>query len=149
MTNSRSKWSPTKSGIICIDIMRAISRARINLGIRRRLAPLLGNDRRKIELLNLLLLSLPGTPVLYYGDEIGMGDNIFLGDRNGVRTPMHWSSDKNAGFSRASPHALVFPVIVEPEYHYETVNVEAQIRNSNSLYGGPGGCWHCANAGPL
>jgi maltose alpha-D-glucosyltransferase/alpha-amylase len=108
-------------------------RARINLGIRRRLAPLLGNDRRKIELLHLLLLSLPGTPVLYYGDEIGMGDNTFLGDRNGVRTPMHWSSDKNAGFSKASPHALVFPVIVDPEYHYETVNVETQQRNPNSL----------------
>ncbi len=111
----------------------AESRARINLGIRRRLAPLLGNDRRKIELLNMLLLSLPGTPVLYYGDEIGMGDNMFLGDRNGVRTPMHWSSDKNAGFSRASPQALVFPVIVDSEYHYESSNVEAQQRNSNSL----------------
>lgn len=111
----------------------AETRARINLGIRRRLAPLLGNDRRKIELLNLLLLSLPGTPVLYYGDEIGMGDNMFLGDRNGVRTPMHWSSDKNAGFSRASPQALVFPVIVDPEYHYESSNVEAQQRNPNSL----------------
>src|SRR3954468_14162266 len=108
-------------------------RTRINLGIRRRLAPLLGNDRRKIELLNMLLLSLPGTPVLYYGDEIGMGDNPFRGDRNGVRTPMHWNSDKNAGFSRANPHALVFPVIVDPEYHYETVNVETQLRNPNSL----------------
>lgn len=111
----------------------AESRARINLGIRRRLAPLLGNDRRRIELLNMLLLSLPGTPVLYYGDEIGMGDNMFLGDRNGVRTPMHWSSDKNAGFSRASPQALVFPVIVDPEYHYESSNVEAEQRNPNSL----------------
>jgi maltose alpha-D-glucosyltransferase / alpha-amylase len=109
------------------------ARARINLGIRRRLAPLLGNDRRKIELLNMLLLSLPGTPVLYYGDEIGMGDNMFLGDRNGVRTPMQWSSDKNAGFSRASPQALVFPVIVDPEYHYESCNVEAQEQNPNSL----------------
>jgi maltose alpha-D-glucosyltransferase/alpha-amylase len=109
------------------------NRARINLGIRRRLTPLLQNDRRKIELLNMLLLSLPGTPVLYYGDEIGMGDNMFLGDRNGVRTPMHWSSDKNAGFSRASPQALVFPVIVDPEYHYESSNVEAQQRNPNSL----------------
>src|SRR4029078_9875716 len=109
------------------------SRARINLGIRRRLTPLLQNDRRKIELLNMLLLSLPGTPVLYYGDEIGMGDNMFLGDRNGVRTPMHWSSDKNAGFSRATPQALVFPVIVDPEYHYESSNVEAQQRNPNSL----------------
>ncbi|MDB6124137.1 MAG: trehalose synthase [Pedosphaera sp.] len=109
------------------------TKARINLGIRRRLAPLLGNDRKKIELLNLLLFSMPGTPVVYYGDEIGMGDNIFLGDRNGVRTPMHWSSDKNAGFSRASPQALYFPIILEPEYHYETVNVEAQQRNSHSL----------------
>jgi maltose alpha-D-glucosyltransferase / alpha-amylase len=108
-------------------------RARINLGIRRRLAPLLGNDRKRIELLNLLLLSLPGTPVIYYGDEIGMGDNTFLGDRNGVRTPMQWSSDKNAGFSRASPHALYLPVILDPEYHYETVNVEAQSRNPHSL----------------
>ena len=111
----------------------AETRARINLGIRRRLAPLLGNDRRKVELLNMLLLSLPGTPVLYYGDEIGMGDNMFLGDRNGVRTPMQWSSDKNAGFSRASPQALVFPVIVDPEYHYESCNVEAQQQNPNSL----------------
>jgi maltose alpha-D-glucosyltransferase/alpha-amylase len=111
----------------------AETRARINLGIRRRLAPLLGNDRRKMELLNMLLLSLPGTPVLYYGDEIGMGDNMFLGDRNGVRTPMQWSSDKNAGFSRASPQALVFPIILDPEYHYESCNVEAQQQNPNSL----------------
>src|SRR5262252_5702025 len=88
------------------------AKARINLGIRRRLAPLLGNDRKKIELMNLLLFSLPGTPVLYYGDEIAMGDNIFLGDRNGVRTPMQWSSDKNAGFSRASPQALFLPIIL-------------------------------------
>jgi maltose alpha-D-glucosyltransferase / alpha-amylase len=108
-------------------------RARINLGIRRRLAPLLGNDRKRIELLNMLLLSLPGTPVIYYGDEIGMGDNIYLGDRNGVHTPMHWSSDKNAGFSRASPQALQLPIINDPEYHYEAVNVETQQRNTNSL----------------
>ncbi|MHC1763572.1 MAG: maltose alpha-D-glucosyltransferase [Verrucomicrobiia bacterium] len=108
-------------------------RARINLGIRRRLAPLLGHDRRRFELLHLLLLSLPGTPVLYYGDEIGMGDNTFLGDRNGVRTPMQWSSDKNAGFSRASPHALYLPIILDPEYHYESVNVEAQQANPHSL----------------
>ena len=108
-------------------------RARINLGIRRRLAPLLGNDRKKIELLHMLLLSLPGTPVLYYGDEIGMGDNTYLGDRNGVRTPMQWTSDKNAGFSRATPQALYLPLIVEPEYHYTTVNVEAQQRNPHSL----------------
>ncbi|HSU52668.1 MAG TPA: maltose alpha-D-glucosyltransferase, partial [Candidatus Dormibacteraeota bacterium] len=110
------------------------SKARINLGIRRRLAPLLGNDRNRIELLHLLLLSYPGTPVLYYGDEIGMGDNIFLGDRNGVRTPMQWSSDKNAGFSRASPQALFLPIILDPEYHYEAVNVEAQQANPNSLW---------------
>ncbi|MDB6108543.1 MAG: trehalose synthase [Pedosphaera sp.] len=109
------------------------AKARLNLGIRRRLAPLLNNDRRRIELLNLLLLSLPGTPVIYYGDEIGMGDNIFLGDRNGVRTPMHWNSDKNAGFSRASPQALYAPIILDPEYHYEAVNVENQLRNQQSL----------------
>jgi len=107
---------------------------RVNLGIRRRLAPLLGNDRREIELLNSLLLSLPGTPVLYYGDEIGMGDNIYVGDRNGVRTPMHWSSDRNAGFSRANPQRLYLPVIVDSEYHYEAVNVEAQRANPNSLW---------------
>jgi maltose alpha-D-glucosyltransferase/alpha-amylase len=97
-------------------------RARINLGIRRRLAPLLGNSRRKMELLNSLLFSLPGTPVIYYGDEIGMGDNIYLGDRNGVRTPMQWSADRNAGFSRANPQRLYLPVIIDPEHHYETVN---------------------------
>lgn len=108
--------------------------ARLNLGIRRRLAPLLGNDRRQIELMNGLLLSLPGTPVLYYGDEIGMGDNIYLGDRNGVRTPMQWSSDRNAGFSRANPQRLYFPVIVDSEYHYEAINVEAQRANTNSLW---------------
>jgi len=107
--------------------------ARINLGIRRRLAPLLGNNRRKIELLNCLLLSLPGTPVIYYGDEIGMGDNIYLGDRNGVRTPMQWSADRNAGFSRANPQRLYLPIIIDPEYHYEAVNVEAQQHNLHSL----------------
>lgn len=107
---------------------------RVNLGIRRRLAPLLGNDRRQIELLNSLLLSLPGTPVLYYGDEIGMGDNVYVGDRNGVRTPMHWSSDRNAGFSRANPQRLYLPVIIDSEYHYEAVNVEAQRGNPNSLW---------------
>ena len=106
---------------------------RINLGIRRRLAPLLGNDRRKIELMNALLLSLPGTPVIYYGDEIGMGDNFYLGDRNGVRTPMQWTADRNAGFSHANPQKLYLPVIIDPEYHYEPLNVEAQQRNSNSL----------------
>ena len=109
------------------------AQARINLGIRRRLAPLLGNDRRKIELMNALLFSLPGTPVLYYGDEIGMGDNFFLGDRNGVRTPMQWSSDRNAGFSRANPQRLYLPVIIDPEYHYESVNVEAQNNSASSL----------------
>ena len=107
--------------------------ARINLGIRRRLAPLLDNDRRRIELMNALLFSLPGTPVLYYGDEIGMGDNVYLGDRNGVRTPMQWSSDRNAGFSRANPQRLYAPVIIDPEYHYESVNVEAQQANRYSL----------------
>jgi maltose alpha-D-glucosyltransferase/alpha-amylase len=107
---------------------------RINVGIRRRLAPLLGNNRREIELMNALLLSLPGTPVLYYGDEIGMGDNFYLGDRNGVRTPMQWSGDRNAGFSAANPQRLYFPVITDPEYHYETVNVEVQRANPNSLW---------------
>ncbi len=107
--------------------------ARINLGIRRRLAPLLGNNRRKIELMNALLLSLPGTPVIYYGDEIGMGDNIYLGDRNGVRTPMQWSPDRNAGFSRANPQQLYLPVIIDPEYQYEAINVETQQRNPHSL----------------
>ncbi|HZD40451.1 MAG TPA: alpha-glucosidase C-terminal domain-containing protein, partial [Terriglobales bacterium] len=108
-------------------------RARINLGIRRRLAPLLGNNRRRMELLNSLLFSLPGTPVIYYGDELGMGDNIYLGDRNGVRTPMQWSADRNAGFSRANPQRLYLPVVLDPEHHYETVNVEAQQQNPSSL----------------
>jgi maltose alpha-D-glucosyltransferase/alpha-amylase len=108
-------------------------KARINLGIRRRLAPLLGNNRRRIELMNGLLFSLPGTPVIYYGDEIGMGDNIYLGDRNGVRTPMQWSADRNAGFSRANPQKLYLPIIIDPEYHYEAINVEAQQNNPNSL----------------
>jgi maltose alpha-D-glucosyltransferase / alpha-amylase len=106
---------------------------RINLGIRRRLAPLLGRDRRKIELMNGLLFALPGTPVIYYGDEIGMGDNIYLGDRNGVRTPMQWSADRNAGFSRSSPQRLFLPITNDPEYHYEAINVEAQQNNPNSL----------------
>ncbi len=108
-------------------------KARINLGIRRRLAPLLDNDRAKIELMNILLFSLPGTPVIYYGDEIGMGDNYYLGDRNGVRTPMQWSSDRNAGFSKANPQRLYLPIIIDPSYHYEVVNVENQERNSSSL----------------
>jgi len=107
--------------------------ARLNLGIRRRLAPLLSNDRKSIELLNALLFSLPGTPVLYYGDEIGLGENIYLGDRNGVRTPMQWSSDKNAGFSRANPQSLYLPIILDPAYHYEACNVEAQLGNPHSL----------------
>jgi maltose alpha-D-glucosyltransferase/alpha-amylase len=107
--------------------------ARINLGIRRRLAPLLGNDRRRIELMTGLLLSLPGTPVLYYGDEIGMGDNIFLGDRNGVRTPMQWSDERNAGFSTANPQRLYLPLVVEPGYSHHTANVQAQQDNPHSL----------------
>ncbi len=108
-------------------------RARLNLGIRRRLAPLMENDRRRIELLMSLLLSLPGTPVIYYGDELGMGDNIFLADRDGVRTPMQWSSDRNAGFSSANPQSLYLPIVVDPQYHFETVNVEAEHSNPNSL----------------
>jgi maltose alpha-D-glucosyltransferase / alpha-amylase len=108
-------------------------RSRINLGIRRRLSPLLGNNRRRIELMSSLLCSMPGTPVLYYGDEIGMGDNVYLGDRNGVRTPMQWSADRNAGFSRANPQKLYLPIITDPEYHYETINVEAQQANRQSL----------------
>ena len=107
--------------------------ARINLGIRRRLAPLLENNRRRIELMNALLFSLPGTPVIYYGDEIGMGDNVYLGDRDGVRTPMQWSPDRNAGFSKANPQRLILPTIVDPEYHYETVNVEIAQSNTSSL----------------
>ncbi|MFW6214703.1 MAG: maltose alpha-D-glucosyltransferase [Alkalispirochaetaceae bacterium] len=108
-------------------------RQRINLGIRRRLAPLLENNRRQIELMNALLFSLPGTPVIYYGDEVGMGDNVYLGDRDGVRTPMQWSSDKNAGFSKTNPQRLYLPVIIDPEYHYEAINVETQQSNSSSL----------------
>jgi maltose alpha-D-glucosyltransferase/alpha-amylase len=107
--------------------------ARLNLGIRRRLAPLLNNDRKKIELMNGLLFSLPGTPVIYYGDEIGMGDNFYLGDRNGVRTPMQWSPDRNAGFSHANPQKLYLPPIIDPEYHYESINVENQQNNPDSL----------------
>jgi len=106
---------------------------RLNLGIRRRLAPLVDNDRATIELLHALLFALPGSPILYYGDEIGMGDNIYLGDRNGVRTPMQWSYDRNAGFSRADAEQLYAPVITNPNYHYESVNVESEKRLSNSL----------------
>ena len=109
-------------------------RARINLGIRRRLAPLLEHDRRRVELMNYLLLSMPGTPVIYYGDEIGMGDNIHLGDRNGVRTPMQWSPDRNGGFSRvADPSRLVLPMVMDPLYAYQTVNVESQASDQHSL----------------
>src|SRR5579862_1530945 len=108
-------------------------RMRINLGIRRRLAPLVDNNRRRIELLNSLLLSFPGTPVLYYGDEIGMGDNIYLGDRNGVRTPMQWNADRNAGFSTATPARLYSPVIMDPVWGYEAINVEAQQSDASSL----------------
>lgn len=108
-------------------------RARINLGIRRRLAPLLQRDRRRIELMTALLLTLPGTPVLYYGDEIGMGDNVHLGDRDGVRTPMQWSNDRNGGFSRADTQALVLPPVTDPVYGYAAVNVEAQESDPHSL----------------
>src|SRR5204862_4461689 len=108
-------------------------RMRLNLGIRRRLAPLMDNGRRQIELLNSLLLSLPGTPVIYYGDELGMGDNVFLGDRNGVRTPMQWSGDRNAGFSRADAARLYSPVNMDPVFGYQAVNVEAQSRVATSL----------------
>jgi maltose alpha-D-glucosyltransferase/alpha-amylase len=107
--------------------------ARINLGIRHRLAPLLGNDRNKIELMNVLLFSMRGTPVVYYGDEIGMGDNYYLGDRDGVRTPMQWNEDRNAGFSTSNPQRLYLPVIIDPEYKYESINVETQNHNANSL----------------
>ncbi len=108
-------------------------RMKINIGIRRRLAPLAENGRRQIELLNSILLSMPGSPILYYGDEIGMGDNYYLGDRNGVRTPMQWSSDRNAGFSRADPARLYSPVIMDPVYGYQSINVEAQDRTPTSL----------------
>lgn len=109
-------------------------KARINLGIRHRLAPLMENDRKRIELMNSLLFSLPGTPVIYYGDEIGMGDNFYLGDRDGVRTPMQWSPDRNAGFSSTNPQQLYLPVILDPQYHYESVNVETQRANTSSLF---------------
>jgi maltose alpha-D-glucosyltransferase/alpha-amylase len=108
-------------------------RMRVNVGIRRRLAPLVDNNRRRIELLNSILFSFPGTPIIYYGDEIGMGDNIYLGDRNGVRTPMQWTSDRNAGFSKCDPARLYFPVIMDPIYGYQVVNVEAQQSDQSSL----------------
>jgi maltose alpha-D-glucosyltransferase/alpha-amylase len=106
---------------------------RINLGIRRRLAPMMDNDRRRIELLNVLLMSMPGTPIIYYGDEIGMGDNIYLGDRNGVRTPMQWNGGWNAGFSAADPERLYSPLISNPVYGYQAINVEAQKRVPHSF----------------
>jgi maltose alpha-D-glucosyltransferase/alpha-amylase len=109
------------------------SRMRINVGIRRRLAPLMDNGRRQIEIMNALLMSMPGTPIIYYGDEIGMGDNVYLGDRNGVRTPMQWSTDRNAGFSDADAAALYSPLIVDPPYGYQGINVTAQERTSTSL----------------
>src|SRR5258706_10868440 len=105
----------------------------LTLGVRRRLAPHLENDRRRIELLTGLLLTLPGSPILYYGDEIGMGDNIYLGDRKGVRTPMQWSPDRNAGFSRADPQRLYLPPVMDAVYGYQSVNVEAQLRSASSL----------------
>ncbi len=114
-------------------VYAADSQARINLGIRRRLAPLLGNDRRKIELMMSLLFAMPGTPVIYYGDELGMGDNIYLGDRNGVRTPMQWTPDRNAGFSRANPQRLYLPAVIDPPYSYESLNVETQRDDPHSL----------------
>lgn len=109
-------------------------RMRLNKGIRRRLSPLMENDRRQIEVLHSLLFTLPGTPILYYGDEIGMGDNIHLGDRNGVRTPMQWTGDRNAGFSRSDPSQLYQPLIMDPVYHYQAINVEAQVRAPSSLH---------------
>ncbi|TWG88458.1 maltose alpha-D-glucosyltransferase/alpha-amylase [Cupriavidus gilardii J11] len=115
------------------EVYASDRRARINLGIRRRLAPLMERDRRRIELMNSLLFSMPGTPVIYYGDEIGMGDNIHLGDRDGVRTPMQWSPDRNGGFSHADPERLVLPPLQGPLYGYEAVNVEAQSRDTHSL----------------
>jgi len=115
------------------NMYAADKRARINLGIRRRLAPLVDNDLDRIKLMNSLLFSMPGTPIIYYGDEIGMGDNIFLGDRDGVRTPMQWTSDRNGGFSRADPQRLYLPPIMDPVYGYEAVNVEAQLRDPSSL----------------
>ena len=108
-------------------------RMRINVGIRRRLAPLLDNGRRQMELMNALLLTMPGTPIIYYGDEIGMGDNIYLGDRNGVRTPMQWNGSWNAGFSDADSAALYSPIIVDPPYGFQGVNVMAQERTQTSL----------------
>jgi maltose alpha-D-glucosyltransferase/alpha-amylase len=115
------------------DVYARDKTMRLNLGIRRRLAPMMDNDRRRIQLLNLLLMSLPGTPVLYYGDEIGMGDNVYLGDRNGVRTPMQWNGGWNGGFSGADPERLYSPLISNPVFGYQAINVEAQKRSPHSL----------------
>ena len=108
-------------------------RMKMNIGIRRRLAPLVDNDRRVAELLHAMLFSMPGSPILYYGDEIGMGDNIFLGDRDGVRTPMQWTPDRNAGFSKADFAQLYLPPLMDPVYGYEVINVESQVRNPRSF----------------
>jgi len=116
------------------DVYALDKTARLNLGIRRRLAPLMENDRRRLELMNGMLMSLPGSPILYYGDEIGMGDNVYLGDRNGVRTPMQWSGGWNAGFSAADPERLYLPLVSNPVYGYQTVNVVAQRRSDHSLF---------------
>src|SRR5207249_9494724 len=115
------------------QVYAADPQMRLNLGIRRRLAPLMENSRRRVELMHAMLFSFPGTPIVYYGDEIGMGDNICLGDRNGVRTPMQWTSDRNGGFSRCDPARLYAPINMDPVYGYEAVNVEAQSRSLNSL----------------
>jgi maltose alpha-D-glucosyltransferase/alpha-amylase len=115
------------------DVYAGDKTMRLNMGIRRRLAPLLENDRRRIELMNGMLFSLPGTPIIYYGDEIGMGDNVFLGDRNGVRTPMQWDGGWNAGFSTADPESLYSPLILNPLYGYPTVNVQSQRRSEHSI----------------
>src|SRR6202008_3260879 len=115
------------------NMYAADKRARLNLGIRRRLAPLLENDQGRIKLMTSLLLSMPGSPILYYGDEIGMGDNIYLGDRDGVRTPMQWRPERNAGFSNADPQRLYLQPIMDPIYGYQAVNVEAQQREPSSL----------------
>ena len=122
-----------KSATTCTWPTRADPRMRINVGIRRRLAPLVDNNRRRIELLNTLLFSFPGTPIVYYGDEIGMGDNIYLGDRNGVRTPMQWNSRSQRGFSRCVPARLYCPVVMDPVWGYEAINVEAQQSDPSSL----------------
>src|SRR5437867_9184577 len=115
------------------SVYAADPQMRLNLGSRRRLATLMENSRRRVELMHAMLFSMPGTPIVYYGDEIGMGDNIYLGDRNGVRTPMQWSSDRNGGFSRADPARLFAPPIQDPVYGFQAINVEAQERYPFSL----------------